>query len=103
MLNETLCIELADAEGALMRLIGTVERRGFTIATLEKSQPADGRSAITLGLTPRDGVRSMDVLIRQIGRLVDVHAVFTPQIAAAAGAAAAHAPHRWSPACPPRN
>lgn len=98
---DTLCIQLADSEGALMRLIGLVERRGFVVSTLEKTEAANGESTVTMGLKARDGVRSMDVLIRQIGRLFDVRAVFTPQVAAAAGAA--HAQHRWRQACPPRN
>lgn len=99
MLN-TLNIELAEAEGALMRLIGLVERRGYTIATLDKSEARDGQSTVTLQVKPRDAARQLDVLIRQIGRLLDVRAVFTPQIAAME---AAHTSHAWRQACPPRN
>jgi acetolactate synthase II small subunit len=97
---DTLVIELAEAEGALMRLIGLVERRGYVIATLDKREAADGQATVTFTLKPRDASRQLDVLIRQIGRLMDVRAVFTPQIAAAE---AAHASHRWRQACPPRN
>ena len=43
MLN-TLIIELAEAEGALMRLIGLVERRGYMIGTLDKSEAREGQS-----------------------------------------------------------
>lgn len=99
MLN-TLIIELAEAEGALMRLIGLVERRGYTIGTLDKSEAREGQSTITLQVTPRDAARQLDVLIRQIGRLMDVRTVFTPEIAAAE---AAHASYHWRQACPPRN
>ena len=98
---DTLCVELAETEGALMRLIGLVERRGFTIATFEKSEARDGFATISMRLGARDGARNLDILSRQIGRLIDVRAVFTPEIAAAAQAA--HAPHQWSPACPPLN
>jgi acetolactate synthase regulatory subunit len=98
---DTLRVELAEAEGALMRLIGLVERRGFTIKAMDKTEAADGHATVTMHLAPRDGVRSLDVLIRQISRLLDVRAVFTPEMAAAAQAA--HASHRWRQACPPRN
>lgn len=99
MLN-TLNVELAESEGALMRLIGLVERRGYTIATLEKGEARDGQATITMQVKPRDAARQLDVLIRQIGRLFDVRAVFTPEIAAAK---AGHTPHPWRQACPPRN
>lgn len=99
MLN-TLSIEIAEAEGALMRLIGLVERRGYTIATLDKSEAQGGQSTVTLKVKPRDAARQLDVLIRQIGRLMDVRAVFTPEIAAMK---AAHTSHAWRQACPPRN
>lgn len=99
---DTLNIRLADSEGALVRLLGLVERRGFTVSTMEKSAAANGESTVTLGLAARDGVRSMDILVRQIDRLLDVNAVFTPEIAAAA-AGAGPASHGWRQACPPRN
>ncbi|WP_300543607.1 ACT domain-containing protein [Maricaulis sp.] len=99
-MRDTLRIELSDSEGALMRLVGLVERRGFTIATLEKADAADGQSTVIMRLSARDGARSLDVLTRQIGRLFDVRAVFTPELAAAE---AAHASYRWRQACPPRN
>lgn len=76
-MRTSLRIELADAEGALMRLIGLVERRGFTIAAMDKSETSGGQSTVTLSLAARDGARSMDVLARQVARLLDVRGVFT--------------------------
>lgn len=98
-MTHTLRIELDEREGALMRLIGLVERRGFTIDMLEKSEPRDGQSSISMTLAARDGARRMDVLVRQIARLFDVRAVFTPEIAIQT----AHAGHRWRQACPQAN
>lgn len=106
-MRTSLRIELADAEGALMRLIGLVERRGFTIAAMDKSETSGGQSTVTLSLAARDDARSMDVLARQVARLLDVRGVFTrdtddriaPEIAAQAVAPS----DRWRQACPPRH
>ncbi|OLF81130.1 hypothetical protein AWH62_00190 [Maricaulis sp. W15] len=106
-MRTSLRIELADAEGALMRLIGLVERRGFTIATLDKDAASNGQSTVTMTLDARDGARNMDVLARQVARLLDVRGVFTrdnhPQIAPEIAAQAAGGPDRWRQACPPRH
>ncbi|BDX00904.1 ACT domain-containing protein [Maricaulis maris] len=114
-MRTSLRIELADAEGALMRLIGLVERRGFTIATLDKGEMSEGRSTVTMTLDARDGARNMDVLARQVARLFDVRGVFTrdaespispamaPGIVSGIAAQAAAGPDRWRQACPPRH
>ena len=106
-MRTSLRIELADAEGALMRLIGLVERRGFTIATLDKDAASHGQSTVTMTLDARDGARNMDVLARQVARLLDVRGVFTSdtpaRIAPEIAAQAAAGPDRWRHACPPRH
>lgn len=106
-MRTSLRIELADAEGALMRLIGLVERRGFTIAAMDKSETAGGQSTVTLSLDARDSARNTDVLARQVARLLDVRGVFTrdtsDQIAPEIAAQAAASPDRWRQACPPRH
>ncbi|WP_291844296.1 ACT domain-containing protein [Maricaulis sp.] len=105
-MRTSLRIELADAEGALMRLIGLVERRGFTIATLDKAAASNGQSTVTMMLDARDAARNMDVLARQVARLLDVRGVFTSdthaRIAPEIAAEAAAGPDRWRQACPPR-
>ncbi|WP_300529123.1 ACT domain-containing protein [Maricaulis sp.] len=98
-MSTILRIELAETEGALTRLVGLVERRGFTISTLSKGAPADGGASVTLEVAAREGVRQIDVLMRQIARLFDVHDVFAPEMQPVS--VQSHASGR--PPCPPRN
>ncbi len=63
---------LDQAEGALLRLLGTVERRGFALSGLSADQTDAGALAVRLQL---DGARDLQVLCRQIERLIDVRAV----------------------------
>ena len=65
-------IDLAYNEGALMRVLGTVERRGFAVVELRADKPDAESYAIHLLL---DGERDPHVLCRQLERLVDVRAV----------------------------
>jgi len=60
---------LANAEGALLRVLGTIERRGFTLGAMSTRATPHGLQ-LTLSL-PGDG-RPADVLLRQIRRLHDV-------------------------------
>ena len=62
---------LDQAEGALVRLLGTVERRGFTLAGMS----ADSTEAGTRVRLQLDGARDLLVLCRQIERLIDVREV----------------------------
>jgi acetolactate synthase II small subunit len=82
MIN-TLRIEILESEGALTRLIGLVERRGFHIASMAKSSPTDGRAMVTLDVVARESVRQADVLARQIARLFDVESVLAAHPACA--------------------
>jgi acetolactate synthase II small subunit len=63
---------LDQAEGALLRLLGTVERRGFSLSGLSADQTEAGALAVRLQL---DGARDLQVLCRQIERLIDVREV----------------------------
>ncbi|GIX35447.1 MAG: hypothetical protein KatS3mg126_1226 [Lysobacteraceae bacterium] len=64
-----LHLTLAAAEGALVRLLGTIERRGFRIDAVEAtSDPRGLRVRVRLA----DGGRPVEVLIRQLQRLADV-------------------------------
>ena len=60
---------LANAEGALLRVLGTIERRGFALGAMSTRATPHGLQ-LTLAL-PADG-RPADVLLRQIRRLHDV-------------------------------
>ncbi len=57
------------AEGALVRLLGTIERRGFRIEAMRTEPDARG-TRVHLRL-PSDS-RPVDILLRQLQRLVDV-------------------------------
>ncbi|MBR9825344.1 MAG: acetolactate synthase 3 regulatory subunit domain protein [Alphaproteobacteria bacterium] len=74
-MSHTLNIRIADREGALVRLIGLVERRGYEICAMDKSAGDAGIADITMQIAPRGGERRIDVLMRQVARLFDVHAI----------------------------
>lgn len=67
----SLELALDRAEGALLRVLGTIERRGWSVLTVNAA--SDSRS-YTVNVT-LDGARDPDVLCRQLERLVDVQAV----------------------------
>jgi acetolactate synthase II small subunit len=98
MIN-TLRIEILESEGALTRLIGLVERRGFHIASMVKSAPAHGRAMVTLDVVSRESSRHADILGRQISRLFDVRAVL-PAAANGVPVFATFSPGRSG--CPPQ-
>ncbi|MEO8671440.1 MAG: ACT domain-containing protein [Tahibacter sp.] len=67
-----LTLALDRAEGALMRVLGTVERRGWDVLAVNAAS-ADGVSyAVELIL---GGPRDPQVLCRQLERLIDVREV----------------------------
>ena len=64
-----LTLTLAPAEGALLRLLGLVERRGFPLGAIQtRPSPAGLDVRLTLPVDGRPG----DVLLRQVQRLHDV-------------------------------
>ena len=60
---------LSATDGALVRVLGTIERRGFRLGAIE-SRP--GQRGVQLNFTLAPGGRSPEVLLRQIQRLHDV-------------------------------
>lgn len=63
---------IANAEGALVRLLGTIERRGFRIEGMTLAPHAQGQQVkIALGATARPA----EVLVRQLQRLLEVREV----------------------------
>lgn len=71
-MSRSFDIELEHTEGALLRLLGTVERRGFALLGISASKPAADCYAIRLDIS---GDRDPQVLCRQLERLVEVRAV----------------------------
>tara|TARA_R110001606_G_scaffold47517_9_gene120975 strand:- start:1343 stop:1657 length:315 start_codon:yes stop_codon:yes gene_type:complete len=101
-MSNTLNIEIFETEGALVRLIGLIERRGFVISSMAMSAPSNGSARVTVDVAARGGARQIDVLTRQIERLFDVHAVVAAPVGAldfTAGMAPANA-NEWRAECP---
>jgi acetolactate synthase regulatory subunit len=71
-MSRRLEIDLDHHEGALLRVLGTVERRGFDVLEFVADSPDPGHYSVRLRL---DGERDPQVLCRQLERLVDVRAV----------------------------
>ncbi len=70
----TLTIDLACAEGALQRVLGTIERRGYAIEALDMPPSQNGSWTLSVTARPRADERPNEVLVRQIERLIDVRA-----------------------------
>ena len=67
----SLELALDRAEGALLRVLGTIERRGWDVLAVNAASDAQAYTvSLTLG-----GSRDPEVLCRQLQRLVDVQAV----------------------------
>lgn len=68
-------IDFTRSEGAVLRLIGLVERKGFDVQSVEMPEAGTRQSRLTLGVTPRDAGRRLDVLGRHVAKLYGVTAV----------------------------
>lgn len=62
-------VTLQDAEGALLRVLGTTERRGFRVRTMHAEIGADALFWVELTL---EGTRDAELLSRQLTRLHEV-------------------------------
>lgn len=75
-MNDRIRIDFATAEGAVLRVLGLIERRGYVVRGIGMSEHEDGEAAsMELEVAARDGGRELDVLDRQIRRLVGIRAV----------------------------
>ncbi|WP_114952345.1 ACT domain-containing protein [Sphingosinicella terrae] len=75
-MNERLVVEFAPAEGAVLRMLGLVERRGFRVSGLGMSeQPCGSQASLSLELVARDAGRRVEVLGLQLQRLHGVSRV----------------------------
>jgi acetolactate synthase-1/3 small subunit/acetolactate synthase II small subunit len=74
MVMERLTIDFTPAEGALVRMLGLVERRGYVIRGLAVNEQADGASLV-IDVEPRDPGRRVRVMAQQLDRLIDVNSV----------------------------
>lgn len=83
-MTDRIRVGFRNDEGALVRILGLVERRGYK---LERVAAED--NVLTLSITARDPGRRLDVLAAQLRRLHDVTDVASfpsnvPSIASAA-------------------
>lgn len=73
-MNHTLRMNIQKVEGAIIRLLGLIERRGFSVTAMNAhSDEAAQQVEITLQL--RSTGRSVDTLTKQIEKLYDVRSV----------------------------
>jgi acetolactate synthase regulatory subunit len=71
-------IAFAHAEGALLRMLGLIERRGFELGDLQVAERG-AESSLSVQVRPRSPGRNLDVLAAQLRRLEEVRLVsFSP-------------------------
>lgn len=74
-MNRTIEVSLSRAEGAIVRTLGLIERRGFVVESVA-TQGGPGDDALVLRVEVASRGRPVDVLVRQILRLIDVRQAF---------------------------
>jgi acetolactate synthase-1/3 small subunit/acetolactate synthase II small subunit len=74
LVRERLEISFTPAEGAVLRMLGLVERRGFLVRGIAMSEQSDA-AKLAVDVEPRDSGRDLNVVARQLGRLIDVQSV----------------------------
>jgi acetolactate synthase-1/3 small subunit/acetolactate synthase II small subunit len=67
-------IEFRPGEGALLRMLGVVERRGFVVRGIAMAE-SSSEANIAIDVEARDPLRRLDVLTRQLERLIEVRSV----------------------------
>ena len=73
MVIEHIYVAFALKEGAILRILGLIERRGFRVCNITMRQTGpDDAASMTLALDPHDATRNIAVLLPQLERLVDV-------------------------------
>ena len=69
---DTIHLHVDRADGSLQRVIGLIERRGFSIERMIMEGGTNTHRAVAICVSPRDAGRHVDVLNRQIDRLFGV-------------------------------
>ncbi|MGQ0532784.1 MAG: ACT domain-containing protein [Caulobacteraceae bacterium] len=73
-MNDAFILHIDFAEGSLQRLIGVIERRGFDIDRMTLTENGAHRE-VRLCVRARDAGRCMEVLGRQLDRLIGVRRI----------------------------
>jgi len=75
-MTDRIEIEFRPSEGAILRLIGLVERRGFEVRGVDIPETdADAPMRMGLQVKPRDAGRRMPTLCAQLAKVYGVSAV----------------------------
>ena len=74
MSSFTMHIDMDMEEGTMVRLLGTIQRRGFALQGLSLPDGEAKRKKVTVTVTPLNAAFRVEVLARQIERLQEVHA-----------------------------
>ena len=82
-----LKIEMSATEGALVRALGMVERRGFSLQSCRMYEDSDKQRILEISV---ESERPVAVLKRQLERLHDVHQVHLPVVTQHSGKLAIH-------------
>lgn len=73
-------IDFRPGEGAVLRLIGLVERRGFVVRALTLPETRAGASArLTVHVAPRDAGRRVETVCAQLAKMYEVVSVASAQ------------------------
>lgn len=73
-MSERLTINFTPTEGAVVRIVGLVERRGYVVRGLSMKERSDS-AALVIDVDPRDAGRRVQVVAQQLGRLIEVSSV----------------------------
>ncbi|GAA3995615.1 ACT domain-containing protein [Sphingomonas humi] len=69
-----LNVDFVPTEGAMLRILGLIERRGFRVRELNLGE-RQSSSSLSILIEARDAGRQVEVVARQIAGLSDVSAV----------------------------
>ena len=73
-MSNRLTIDFTPAEGAVLRVLGLLERRGYLLRRVAMNEEPAGASLV-VEVEPRDSGRRIDVIAQQLRRLIDVNSV----------------------------
>ena len=73
-MNHTLRMNIQKVEGAIIRLLGLIERRGFSVTGMH-AHTDDARQEVEITVHVRSATRSVETLAKQIEKLYDVRSV----------------------------
>lgn len=76
-MSHNLSITIDQTQGGLLRTIGLIERRGFSVLSVSLPQSAGETQKLSVRVKAIDDNRSIEVLARQIERLETVRSVQT--------------------------